>query len=81
VEAQSIIITKSSKHSVYETITSLSERLDENFLRINQGIIVNLTEVTSMKGNQVTMKNGEVFPIGRTYSKEVKRKYLEYPHA
>jgi DNA-binding LytR/AlgR family response regulator len=81
VEAQSIIITKSSKHSVYETITSLSERLDENFLRINQGIIVNLTEVASMKGNQVKMKNGEVFPIGRTYSKEVKKKYLEYPQA
>ncbi|MDF2944534.1 MAG: DNA-binding response regulator [Herbinix sp.] len=79
VETQSTIVTKTSKHYVYETITSLAERLEENFLRINQGIIVNLIEVSILQGNQVTMKTGEVFTIGRTYSKAVKKRYLEYP--
>lgn len=79
VDTQSVIVTKVAKHSVYETITSLAERLEEDFLRINQGIIVNLTEVAIIQGNQVSMKTGEIFTVGRTYNKEVKKKYLEYP--
>lgn len=79
VSAQSVIVTRTFKHFVYETITSLAGRLEENFIQINQGIIVNLEEVSELKGNQVIMKTGEIFPIGRTYSKEVKKKYLEYP--
>lgn len=79
VYSQSIIITKTGKHSVYETITSLIGRLEENFLQINQGIIVNLEEVAIIKGSQVNMKTGEIFSVGRTFSKTVKIKYLEYP--
>lgn len=79
VDTQSVIVTKTSKHYVYETITSLHDRLEENFMRINQGIIVNLTEVKSLQGNLIKMKTEEVFTVGRTYSKEVKKKYLEYP--
>jgi len=79
VESQSVIVTKASKHYVYETITSLVGRLEENFLRINQGIIVNLTEVASLQGNQIMMKSEEVFTVGRAYSKDVKKKYLEFP--
>ena len=79
VESQSVIVTKTSKHYVYETITSMAERLEDNFLRINQGIIVNLTEVASLQGNQVTMKTAEVFTVGRAYSKDVKKRYLEFP--
>ncbi len=79
VGSQSIIFTKIARHSVYETITSLINRLEDNFLQINQGIIVNLEEVAVIKGHLVTMKTGEVFSIGRTYSKDVKKKYLEYP--
>lgn len=79
VGSQSIIVTKAGKHSVYETITSLAGRLEANFLQINQGIIVNLEEVAVIKGHLVTMKAGEVFSVGRTYSKDVKLRYLEYP--
>jgi DNA-binding LytR/AlgR family response regulator len=79
VNAQSLIVTRAARHFVYETVTSLASRLEENFIQINQGIIVNLEEVSDMKGHQVTMRTGEVFPIGRTYSKEVKKKYLDYP--
>ncbi len=78
-DSQSVIVTKSSKHFVYETITSLSERLEDNFLRINQGIIVNLSEVAQLKKHLLQMKTGEEFPVGRTYAKEVKRRYLEFP--
>lgn len=79
IEARSIIVTKTAKHGVYETITSLENRLEDNFLRINQGIIVNLNEVAKVQRTQVTMKAGEIFPIGRTYHKHVKERYLRYP--
>ena len=81
IDTQSVIVTKSSKHYVYETITSLSERLEGNFIRINQGIIVNLEEIAQLKKNELLLKSGEEFPIGRTYAKEVKRRYLEYPQS
>jgi DNA-binding LytR/AlgR family response regulator len=79
IEARSVIVTKTTSHGVYESITSLENRLEDNFLRINQGIIVNLNEVAGVQGTQVTMKAGEIFPIGRTYLKQVKKSYLNYP--
>ncbi len=79
ISSQSIIVTKMGSHSVYESITSLVKRMEMNFLQINQGIIVNLEEVACMEGNLVVMKDGKMFPIGRTFSKEAKKAYLEYP--
>ncbi|MDD3174196.1 MAG: LytTR family DNA-binding domain-containing protein [Herbinix sp.] len=79
LNSQSVIFTKSGKHCIYETITSLADRLEDNFLQINQGIIINLEEVALLEGSHATMKTGEVFQVGRTYSKEVKKRYLEYP--
>lgn len=79
VDTQSMIVTKQAKHYVYETITSLVERLEDNFVRISQGVVVNLSEVAKIQFNQVIMKSGERFNIGRTYSKEVKKRYLENP--
>jgi DNA-binding LytR/AlgR family response regulator len=81
IDTLTAIVTKVSKHNVYETITSLAARLEVNFVRINQGIIVNLEEVEEIKLGKLIMKTGEIFMIGRTYSKEVKRLYLEYPQA
>lgn len=69
VHSRSIIVTKIGKHSIYESITSLAGRLENNFLQINQGTIVNLEEVDSMKGQQILMKTGEIFSIGRTFRK------------
>lgn len=81
IDTITAIVTKVSKHNVYETITSLAGRLELNFIRINQGVIVNLDEVEDIKLNKIFMKTGEIFMLGRTYSKEVKRRYLEYPQA
>jgi DNA-binding LytR/AlgR family response regulator len=79
VHSQSVIITKSYKHYVYETITSLANRLEENFIQINQGIIINMDETSDLNGRHAIMKTGEIFPVGRTYSKLARKKYLEHP--
>ena len=79
IGAQSIIVTRAGNYSVYESITSLIGRLEMNFLQINQGIIVNMDEISSVEGNTVEMKNNRTFSIGRTFSKDAKKAYLEYP--
>lgn len=72
---QSIIYTKMNTYKVYETICSISERLGEGFIRVNQGEIVNMKEILGIKGNTVVLKNGMEIQIGRTYCKEIRKKY------
>ena len=79
VGAQSIIVTKQEKYAVYESISSLMDRLESCFIRINQGVIVNLEHVSGIEKGYVVMFSGTKFSIGRTYNKEVKEAFLNYP--
>lgn len=75
-QSKSMIHTGHRTYNVYETITSLYERLGEGFLRINQGEVVNIKEIKELNGNVVLLKNGLEMSIGRTYRKEVLAKYF-----
>lgn len=75
-QSKSIIVTRQREYQVYETITSLCERLGDSFIRINQGEIVNLKMIKEIKGNTVYLKSGKEMSIGRTYRKEVLAKYF-----
>lgn len=75
-QSKSIITTRQKEYQVYETITSLCERLGDSFIRINQGEIVNNNMIKEIKGNAVYLKNGKEMSIGRTYRKEVLAKYF-----
>lgn len=74
--AKSIIVTRQKEYQVYETITSLCERIGDSFIRVNQGEVVNMSLISEIKGNDVYLKNGKVFTIGRTYRKAVTEKYF-----
>ena len=73
--SRSVIYTDRKCYTVYETITSLCERLGEGFLRINQGEVANIKEISEIRGNIVYLKNGMEMSIGRTYRKDVVAKY------
>ncbi len=75
-QSKSIIVTKQREYQVYETITALCERIGNNFLRINQGEVVNSALISEIRGNTVYLKNGMEVVIGRTYRKEVLAKYF-----
>ncbi len=75
-QSKSIIKTQQKEYQVYETITSLCERIGESFIRVNQGEVVNLNIIKEIKGNTVYLKNGKEMSIGRTYRKEVLAKYF-----
>ena len=61
---------------MYETITSLYDRLKDNFLRINQSEIVNVKRIKEIQDNHVYLRTGEVFTIGRTFRRGVMEAYF-----
>lgn len=75
-QSKSIIKTQQKEYQVYETMTSLCDRIGESFIRVNQGEVVNLNIIKEIKGNTVYLKNGMEMSIGRTYRKEVLEKYF-----
>lgn len=75
-QSKSIITTQQKEYQVYETITSLCERLGDSFIRVNQGEVVNSNMIKEIKGNIVYLKNGREMSIGRTYRKDVLAKYF-----
>lgn len=77
--SKSVIYTEKRIYNVYETITSLCERLGENFIRINQGEVVNIRFISEILGNTVKLRNGQEMSIGRTYRKDVIAKYFGAP--
>lgn len=67
-----IIHTDHRTYEVYDSMISIAEQLNENFVRINQGAIVKIDEIDSIQKNTVFLRTGEDFKIGRTYTKQVK---------
>ena len=74
--SKSIIHTVNRDYKVYETITSLCERLSSGFLRINQSEVVNQKQIQEIRDNNVILKNGKAISIGRTYRKSVLDSYF-----
>lgn len=73
---KSIIVTREKEYHVYESITSLYERIGEGFLRVNQSEVVNRDYIKGISGNIVQLKNKIEMSIGRTYRKELMKQYF-----
>lgn len=63
-------------YSVYESLKPLHEKLHANFLQINQGVVVNLSYIKKIEKNEVYLKNGVIFTLGRKNAKYVKQKFF-----
>lgn len=75
-QARSVITTTTGTYHLYESITSLCEKLSSHFIRISQSEIVNLKEILTIKGSHVIMKNNVEKSISRSYKKEVLKAYF-----
>lgn len=71
-----VIYTRDKVYNVYETLSSLLERLGEGFVRVNQGEVVAAREITEIKGNDLYLKDGRCLSIGRTFRKQLLDKYF-----
>ncbi|SET10067.1 LytR/AlgR family response regulator transcription factor [[Clostridium] polysaccharolyticum] len=74
------IHTSHKHYETYETLTSIQNRLETTFLRVNQSILVNLLQVGAIEQNEIYLKTGEHFRIGRSYIKKVKDTFSKYPY-
>ncbi|WP_139957515.1 LytR/AlgR family response regulator transcription factor [Flavicella sediminum] len=69
------VFTRVGDYLVHKSMTSISEELPENFLRIHRSFNIALNKITSIEGNSVEIANRRI-PIGRNYLQEAKQKIL-----
>lgn len=75
VEAQKQYVTIHSINGTYKMKCSLSDiesQLDEYFKKCQRSFVVNLSYVTRIKNDSVTLKNGESVPISRGMASVIK---------
>ena len=61
------LITNVAEYTTYDSLTSLLNRLPDNFIRCHTGYIVNMDYVVSIHSNYLVMKDDRKISIGRTY--------------
>lgn len=81
-------VTREGKNAVFHTAedtervrTTLSQvlaDLDDAFILLDRGIIVNLAMISAIQGNEAVLTNGERLPISRRRSGEVRRRLTAY---
>lgn len=62
------IVTPGSKIMSLQAMKALEEELPENFIRVHNSFIVNITCIDSIAKNEIEVGN-EVIPVGITYKK------------
>ena len=77
VQTQCVIVTKKEEYRVYDTITDLVEKVGEGFVRASQSFILKVSEITKVTYKEATLKNGLTVSLGRGFTKEVKKAFLE----
>lgn len=66
---------------IRETMTNLeSKLLDKGFVRCHKGYLANIRHIARLKSAELLLQQGDEevsLPIGRSYEKEVRKKFLE----
>lgn len=73
------IHTTGSQYRMRSTMSAVEEELKNNgFLRIHKGFLVNLEHIRILKTEELELDNGEVLPIGKSYSESAKKSILRF---
>lgn len=73
-----IVNHKSGIFNCRDTMVNLEEKLlNDNFIRIHKGFLVNFLFIKEIGTNQIILKNGKILPLGRSYKAAVKEKFLK----
>lgn len=74
-----IVKTDGSQSRMRRTLKSLTEELPkELFLQIDRGYLCNVTKVTQIKNDKLTLATGEEFYVSSGRLRELKDKVMEY---
>ena len=77
----SIVDRNGKTYRTRMTFSSAVRRLDNRFLTLMKGIVVNMDCVSQIQGGQCLMQNGAVFPLRVRDQKELRQKWLNYKFA
>lgn len=72
------ILSTSGVYSHYGSLNRIIEMLPEYFLRVHRGYIVNMKHIRIFTKNQITLSNGSVVSIGRSYASSAYNLYTDY---
>lgn len=73
------IHTTGDEYRMRSTMTAVEKELENcGFLRIHKGFLVNLEHVKILKTENLELDNGELLPIGKSYSDEAKKSIIRY---
>ncbi len=73
------IHTSGGEYKMRSTMTAVEEELKvRDFLRIHKGFLINLEHVRILKTEGLELDNGEVLPIGKSYSDAAKKAILRF---
>lgn len=64
--------------TTYESLTKCVGRLSNEFSRCHGGYVVNMSYILNVETDKITMKDGDIIPIGRSYKDHFMRKYMDY---
>lgn len=65
--------------SFYSTIGKIEMRLNNyGFVRIHRSYLVAVKHIRTISFKEVTLDNGEILPVGRSYYNDLKQKMAEY---
>lgn len=63
----------------YEKIENIEiDLLDKGFIRCHRGYVINISKIKEIYGNDITLINGEIIPIGRKYKQNLKETFFNY---
>lgn len=74
------IHTTENKIKYYGKLSDVEEQLrnDELFIKPHKSFLINISKVSSINNNDITMKNGDVVLMSRNCQKLVESKYVAY---
>lgn len=72
------IITPKEEFRTYDNIKDIEKELSDNFTKLNRSVIVNLSYISSIDNNIVTMKNESSYTISTRQMKSVTKKYTDF---
>lgn len=74
-----VIVTNDNAEKVNTCFEDICSQLEEPlFVRCHNSYIVNLNEVSILRSNGLTMKNGEVIAVSRKYKERVRQCFLKW---
>jgi DNA-binding LytR/AlgR family response regulator len=62
----------------YQSLSALARKCSKEMVRCHGSYMVNLHYVTHYEREKMTLVNGMIIPIGRTYQEQTKSAYLNY---